>query len=141
MANRLRRREYDFSLQPTGAAATAEEAAPVPVDIGPEPLLLSHAPSIGVVVGASAIPFFFFVAVQAGMLRPRQAQLLSILWCAFSILMAAWTIYAISGTWQKNARLANPTYGSLGFLALVFLCLFAAVLNIILLVELAITFQ
>jgi len=41
-----------------------------------------------------------------------------------SVLIGAWTLYAIAGTWRENAKLISPVYGNFGFIALTLIVLY-----------------
>ena len=94
----------------------------LPVDIGPAWLLLSHGAFLAAIVGGSNTSFLFLISNPAH--QSANDRALAIMQSAGSVVIGAWTVYAISGTWRENLKLRHPVYGNWGFAALMLIVIY-----------------
>lgn len=102
--------------------ATTRAPHNVPVDIGPAWLLLSHGAFLAAIGVGTNSAFVFLIANPA--FQTLAFKSLAVAQSGGSVLIGLWTIYAIHGTWRENMKLKSPTYGDIGFVALIIIVLY-----------------
>jgi len=113
-----------------------QRALHVPVDIGPAWLLLAHGAFITATSIGSSAAYQFLLTSQAQTNNATKA--LAIVQAVGSLLIGAWTIYAINGTWRENRKLVQPIYGNAGFLTLLLIVIYLMATAIVIIVFVAI---
>ena len=114
-----------------------DESARTPrtTDIGPAWLLLSHGAFLAAIAVGSNTGYSFLIANPAHVTAWSKA--LAIVACVGSLLVGAWTIYAINGTWRENRKLLVQVYGNGGFTALMLIVVYLIATALLTLVAVA----
>ena len=125
--------EDDDDEDAVAAASRRHKPLYTPVDIGPAWLLLSHGAFFAATISGIAGTIAFLIVAPVGL--SLGVRLIAPGMSLFSVLIGAWTIYAIAGTWRQNAKLQDPVYGNGGFTALVLIMVFLIAIGVLTTVE------
>jgi hypothetical protein len=107
------------------------------VDIGTAWLLLSHGAFLGATVGSAALAQSFLVFLEGSVTLKNTVRGLSIMWAVASLVIAAWTIYAIAVTWRTSNEVRSPVFHPFAFASLILVVLLVVASNLWTLVILA----
>jgi len=105
--------------------------------IGPAWLLLSHSGFLSAMLVSVSIGFLFLITNKTVISHSAELRALSIVWCVIALVIGAWVLYAINGTWRENRKLTNPTYGNGGFIALMFIVVLIMIISFWTIVQIA----